>query len=225
MQAGVVFDLDGTLVNSLPGIAAGLNLALESLGLATLTPESVGRLVGRGSRVLCAEALETLGIESSADAVSSLEEAFVSHYAGTWQNGTHAYDGVPELLQRLQASGYRLAVLSNKPDLLTKAITRQVFKNINFEPVWGPGPTRPRKPNPQSLLEIARQWGLEPAKICFVGDSAIDAATAINAKTQLVLVDWGYPAGADLSAYGACIAGSGEELLLAIEESLGVNAG
>lgn len=191
----IVFDLDGTLVDSLPGIAEGLNRALTSLGRPTRSPREIRGMVGRGARMLCAEAL---GGAASEDDVAALLRAFGGHYPHTWKAGTVPYPDITGMLERLVARGDRLAVLSNKPHEVTVPLVAHVFAHIPFDFVFGYSDRFPRKPDPASLLHIASSWRVEPAEVAMVGDSVHDARTARAAGARLGLVSWGYSGDAGL---------------------------
>lgn len=191
----IVFDLDGTLADSLPGIAEGLNRALRSLGYAEHSEEAVRKMVGCGARVLCALALgisPEVGELPDCREVTELQCAFGREYPHTWKGGTRPYPGIPELLKTLVAEGAKLAVLSNKPHPVTVPLVRELFSETPFEPIYGFSERFPRKPDPTSLLHIAAMWGEPPKNVWMVGDSMHDVRTARNAGTRSVLVGWGY---------------------------------
>lgn len=198
----VVFDLDGTLVDSLPGIARGLNCALASLGRPLRSEQEICGMVGRGARMLCAEALGSTTPETPEDDVAALLQAFGREYQNTWEAGTVPCPGISGMLERFAALGKRLAVLSNKPHEVTVPLVAHVFPHIPFDFVFGYSDRFPRKPDPASLLFIASSWCVEPAEVAMVGDSIHDARTARAAGTQLGLVSWGYSGDADFSAEG-----------------------
>ena len=197
MKKYLVFDLDGTLVDSLPGIAAGINRALSACGLPTHALEKVRGMIGRGAANLCAQAI---GYPDSADAppeeLERVHAAFRREYPRCWRGDeyTRAYEGIIILLEKLAANGAKLAVLSNKPHEVTEPMVRHIFPTVPFDVVLGYTPAFPRKPNPASMHHIAEHWGISPDKITLVGDSLFDARCAENAGTGLVLVGWGYAA-------------------------------
>ncbi len=204
MAAGFVFDLDGTLVESLPGIAEGLNRALVSLGRAPYAPEAVRGMIGRGAANLCAAALGYADASlAPADEQEALHAAFRREYPLCWRGqGTLPFAGVTSMLAELAAAGAKLAILSNKPHEVTEVMVRELFPGIPFEPVMGYTPAFPRKPDPAALLHIAAQWGADPAQVMLVGDSLYDARTAANAGTACALVSWGYADRTELAAWG-----------------------
>ncbi len=219
MRAWLVFDLDGTLVESLPGIAEGLNRALAAVGREPLLPSAVRGMIGRGAANLCAAALGYADASlAPAEELELLHAAFSHEYPQCWQAGTVPFAGIPNLLALLAAAGARLAVLSNKPHEVTEVVVRTLFPNIPFNPILGYTEAFPRKPAPDALLHIARQWGVEPAELTLVGDSPYDARTAANAGAGCVLVDWGYATSQELTSCHVPLCHSVMEL----SESLGV---
>ena len=200
MQPGLILDLDGTLVDSLPGIAASLNRALESQGQSAHVTAAIRGFIGNGSLELARRALPEGAPPELAFAV---EAAFKEDYAVTWPNGTAPYPGIPECLAALTSNGFRLAVLSNKPHPFTVEIVARLFPDVAFDLVLGQRPDAPRKPDPEAALQIARHWGMAAGNCRFVGDSTIDLATARAAGIPAVAVGWGYHDRAALEAAGA----------------------
>lgn len=215
MPLSLVFDLDGTLVDSLPGIAEGVNRALASLGLPTLSREAVRGMIGRGAANLCAAAI---GYADAALApekeLKAMHDAFRREYPHCWQGReyTHPYPGIPEMLERLASEGAHLAVLSNKPHEVTLPMVRELFPSVPFDPVLGFSERFPRKPDPASLYHIAASWGVPVSAVTLVGDSRFDAMTAENAGCRLLLLDWGY-SGGDLSRWREQLVRGTDELL------------
>lgn len=209
----LVFDLDGTLVDSLPGIADGLNRALVSLGLPTHSPDAVRGMIGRGARNLCASAL---GYADAAavpqEQMEALHTAFRREYPATWRKGTFIYRGITEMLTRLVSVGAHLAVLSNKPHDVTLPMVQELFRPIPFSPILGYTGDFPRKPAPDALHHIAQSWGVETADLTLVGDSLYDAQTAANAGCHCILVTWGYANIQKIHNWGAPTCGTVEEL-------------
>lgn len=200
MNGGLIFDLDGTLVDSLPGIAASLNRALDRCGFTGHDHADVRRFIGNGSYELARQATPE---GTSPDLILAAEEAFKEDYATTWPEGTAPYAGIPEFLGKLSAAGVRMAVLSNKPHPFTLEIVGRLFPGVPFDPVLGQRPDAPRKPHPDAALQIAALWQVEPADCCFIGDSTVDLETATSAGMRAVMVGWGYHDVAALKAAGA----------------------
>lgn len=214
MKPYIVFDLDGTLVDSLPGIAEGVDRALAAMHRPVLGAQRVRGMIGQGARNLCAQALGYAEPELAPPVeLEEMYRGFCREYPHCWQGeGTVPYAGIPELLARLAGEGARLAVLSNKPHEVTLPMVQQLFAGVPFEPIMGYTGRYPRKPAPEALLAIAQQWGAAPAELTLVGDSLYDARTAQAAGSGLALVSWGYACTADLEAVAAPLARSVEEL-------------
>jgi phosphoglycolate phosphatase len=203
----VIFDLDGTLVDSLEDIACALDLALDDHGFARPTRELVRTWIGGGARNLLVRAVG----EQHADAVLA---RFRVHYAATPIVHTKLYAGLDAVLDAFAARDLKLAVLSNKPDPLTKRICEVVLAPWPFAPILGQRPEVALKPAPDAALEVARALGVPPADCAFVGDSDIDMQTAHAAGMIAVGVSWGFRPRAELEANApALIADAPSDLL------------
>ncbi len=189
MTRGLIFDLDGTLVHSLPAIAASLNRALAGMGMPQHTETAVRGMVGNGLHILAARALPPHAGDAMAEAV---EAAFKVDYAKTWPDGSTPYPGIPELLQQLQGRGELLAVLSNKTHSFTAAMVSALFPDISFAAVAGQQSGVPPKPDPTSALALAATLGVSPASCSVIGDSTVDIETAHRAGMCSIAVSWGY---------------------------------
>lgn len=213
MKTGFVFDLDGTLVDSIPGIARGLNLALKALNYPEHSVDAIRGMVGRGARELCLAALrEHFNGAVPEAAFEALHGGFMREYPHTWENGTVPYPGIREMLLELAAGGHPLGVLSNKPHAVTGPLVRHVFPEVPFRVVMGFSDRFPRKPEPDSLLSIVHSWNRKPEQVCMVGDSAHDGNTAVHGGTRLILVGWGYSSRAALDVFHVPVAASVAEL-------------
>jgi phosphoglycolate phosphatase len=200
VKTGLIFDLDGTLVDSLQGIAASLNEALTASGLPVHPPAVVRGFIGNGARILIQRATPA---DASEELLDTVEKAFKADYDTTWPTGTFAYEGITELLETLQACGYPLAVLSNKPHPFTAAMVLQMFPTIRFSSVLGQRPGIPHKPDPAGALEIARALERLPENCAVIGDSTMDIETARNASMRAIAVTWGFHDRERLMAAGA----------------------
>lgn len=202
MKHGLIFDLDGTLVDSLSGISASLNHALASSGMLIHDMAAVRGFIGNGARILVERGAPAGTDETS---LSLLEQAFKSHYDLNWAGGTALYNGVTLLLEQLQNDGYSMGVLSNKPHAFTETIVARLFPSIRFSMVLGQRDGISHKPDPTGALEIALAFNLTPQDCSIIGDSTVDLATAKNAGMRAIAVTWGFhdrgpllEAGADL---------------------------
>ena len=188
-QHGLIFDLDGTLVDSLPGIAESLNRALSGLCLPVHSHQAVRGFIGNGARVLITRAAPA---GADASLLGQLESAFKADYDLTWPQGTAAYPGVVGLLAALQQRGIPLAVLSNKPHDFTTAMVSGLFPGVSFAAVLGQRPGIPHKPDPAGAVEIAAMLDLPTQACTVIGDSTMDVETARRAGMRAVAVSWGY---------------------------------
>ena len=194
-----VFDLDGTLVDSLRDIAESLNDCLKLLGLPTHPVQQYRYMVGEGVPVLCERAVG----QSHPHLAGRLAELVRPRYRTRATLHTRPYPGVPELLTRLRMAGVRLAVLSNKPHDLTVRVVRAFWPSNTFEAVHGYVEERYRKPSPHYLNRICAGLGVIPARTWYVGDTPTDIATARAAAAIGVGVTWGFRSRTDLVDAGA----------------------
>jgi len=188
---GMVFDLDGTLVDSLEDIATNLNAALTAFGLDTLRPEWVRRNLGHGARYLTLQALAAQGRDDLGEAVvTEFIRTYNEHPVGT----TVPYPGVRRLLERFRDQGIIMAVSSNKP----ASITTQVIDILNLAPffrhVWGGDSFAEKKPSPLALQHFVAQHALDPVAVMMVGDSRADVQAAQRAGVCSCFVHNGYGA-------------------------------
>jgi phosphoglycolate phosphatase len=186
----ILFDLDGTLLDTLTDIAHAANEALEREGFPTHPEADYLRFIGEGVHVLFRRALPPQ--QSDDTLVGRCVECFQEAYGRSWNVHTRPYAGIPELLDALTARGLALAVLSNKPEDFTKLYGETYLAPWPFQAVVGQREGVPRKPDPASALEIAESLGVAPASCLFVGDTVVDMQTASNARMVPVGVSWGF---------------------------------
>ena len=185
----LIFDLDGTLVNSLPGIVGSLNRALTAHGLPAHSHAAIRSFVGDGLRSLVQRAAPAAAAPATLD---ELVMFFKNDYELSWAEGTQAYPGIHNMLDELQTSGHQLAVLSNKTHQFTETMTRAVFPRIHFAKVLGQQDGIPHKPHPAGAFQIAHTLGVALENCIMIGDSTIDLETAANAGMPAIAVAWGY---------------------------------
>jgi phosphoglycolate phosphatase len=196
---GIIFDLDGTLVDSLPALAASLNRSLQHYGLATHSEKQIEIFIGNGAEILVHKAL---GNEAE-NHFQKVLNFFKLDYAKTWNEGTIIYEGIFDCLQKLMLAGKKLAVLSNKPHQFTVEIVKQLFPQINFLIVLGQRSGIPHKPDPLGLNEIFDEFNFTAADCVMVGDSFVDMVTAKRAGCHALGVNWGYQSEEELKKGGA----------------------
>ncbi len=199
----VLFDLDGTLLDTIQDIAESMNSVLRCCNFPTHPVETYKTFVGDGIEALARRVLPEGRRDE--ETVSGCVSAMRKEYWARWQDNTRPYEGVPELLDALVARGIKLAVLSNKPDDITKIMVAGVLSGWPFEPVLGAKPSVPKKPDPAGALEIARQLSVPPEKFLYLGDTGTDMKTAKAAGMYPVGVDWGFRTAAELVSNGAKI--------------------
>ena len=196
----VLFDLDGTLVDSASDIAAAVNRLLAELGHAQVDAATVRSWIGDGARQLITSALRHAGDLQDIDAVMP---RFMRHYADCLLLDPQLYPGVVSTLQALRARDVRLAVCTNKPAQFVPPLLEALAIDCFFDAVLGAGDLPERKPHPRPLLHLAEGFGVDIAQCLMVGDSAADAGAAIAAGAPLVLVGYGYRRDFDLHGCGA----------------------
>ncbi len=194
-----LFDMDGTIVDSLADIAGAMNHVLGELGLGPHPEGEYRRMVGEGAASLVARALPADRGDLHADALAR----YHARYRVELVNGSRPYDGVRELLAALAARGERLGVVTNKPQRPADEIVARAFAPGTFGVVIGEIPTRARKPDAAPALAAAEALGASPRDCVFVGDSAIDVATAHAAGMTSVGVLWGFRDREELEGAGA----------------------
>jgi phosphoglycolate phosphatase len=199
MFHALVFDLDGTLADTLADIASALNAALASVGAAPLELDAVRARVGEGARRLVERALADDAQHLHARAL----EAFRDIYGRNLLVQTRAYDGIDEVLGELKLAKIPRAVLSNKPHAATCAIVEALFPEAGFTAVLGEREGIPRKPDPTAAFEVSRLLGVRPEGCVFIGDTAIDMHTAAAAGMFPAGVTWGFRPEAELVGSGA----------------------
>jgi phosphoglycolate phosphatase len=198
-RQGVIFDLDGTIADTLRDIAESMNETLAAHGLPTHDLVRYKRVVGGGAKNLASLLLP----QDKQHLIDELTREFRARYAERPIQHSRPYPGMLELLEALVTRGHPLAVLSNKPDHLTKPIVAQLFPNIAFVRVLGESPAYPRKPDPASALALSKDLGVAPNRCVLVGDTSIDVRTARAANMLPIGVRWGFHDPSELREAGA----------------------
>lgn len=198
---GVVFDMDGTILDTLGDLTAAVNYALAQHGLPLRTATQIRAYLGNGPANLIRQACPAGTPEETAQMVLA---TYLPYYALHSQDTTGPYPGIPELLIRLQAQDIRLAVVSNKQECDVEALRRRFFADT-VELAVGDVAGRPLKPAPDGVLLAMERLGVRPEETWFVGDSEVDVATARNAGLRCIAVTWGFRDAPALMAAGADI--------------------
>ena len=196
-----IFDLDGTLLNTIGDLAASCDAVLWQNGLPQHTTDEYRQMVGRGILRLVEAAIpEHL---RSPEYVEKVRQDFVAYYLEHIDLHTRPYDGIPELIDSLIKRGVKIAVASNKFQSGTERLVRSFFPEVEFVAVLGQRAGVPLKPDPQIDLEIIAAAGVEPSETLHIGDSGVDMQTAHAAGVQAVGVTWGFRSREELTESGA----------------------
>lgn len=184
----VIFDLDGTILDTLDDLTASLNYALKKQGFPPRTATEVRRFVGNGIRRL----IERGAPENTPDdGIERLYELFNEHYVVHCAELTRPYDGITELLRSLRGAGIKTAVVSNKADYAVRELCEKYFGGL-FDSAIGERAGVRKKPFPDSVNETLMHLGINKADALYVGDSEVDIQTAANAALKSIIVDWGF---------------------------------
>ena len=206
MKKMILWDLDGTLIDTLDDLGEAVSHTLRLRGLPTHGREDYRRMVGHGVRNLVKRALEASGvqIEDTPDGDAFLDEAladFKAYYSAHIDVYSKPYPGIPELLAELDAAGVKLAVVSNKFQEGTDHLIREFFPKICFAAILGNRPGYPLKPDPAIVEEAISLAGISRPEALLIGDSPTDMHTAENGGIDSLAVSWGYRTREDLAAY------------------------
>ena len=197
-----IFDLDGTLTNTLESMTYSVNLTLKEMGLSQITKDQCRMFVGNGARVLIEESLKVSGDPKA----SRIEEGMKIYGRIFDQNCTYhvtPYEGIPEMLKALKDRGIHLAVLSNKPDRQTVKVVKEIFGDNIFDYAQGQKDGIRRKPEPDGVWYLMEQMHVSKEECLYIGDSEVDAATGKNAGLKTIGVLWGFRDRKTLETAGA----------------------
>ena len=202
----VIFDLDGTLLDTIEDITEASNRAFGARGLSPFSIEHMKTLVGDGAEELVRKAFAARGVPSLADAdVAAILRDYRRDYETCWRKHSHPYPGIPELLDELARRGAKTAVLSNKAQMFTAVMVAELFAGHRFDLVRGALPGVPLKPDPAPALAIAADLGVAPEACAFVGDTNVDMGTARAAGMFAVGALWGFRTPEELRSSGAAV--------------------
>ncbi len=216
MIKGVLFDLDGTLVNSLYDLADSVNYALERFGYRVHETEKYKYFVGDGMPKLIERALPENARND--ENIKTVLNCFMAYYREHYLDKTVAYDGIADTVTALLNKGIKAVVISNKADEMAKIVTTKLFGDM-FSAVYGKREGYPAKPDPTLTLEVIGDLGLKPKECAFIGDSGMDMAVAKNAGTLAIGVLWGFRKEDELISNGAdFIVSTPADIIKIIEE-------
>ncbi len=197
----VIFDLDGTLLDTLGDLAAAVNRVLAARGYPAHETDAFRWFIGDGSAKLMERALPPT--ERRPEIHQPCLHALLADYNENWHDITRPYDGIEALLDHLADRLINMAIVTNKPHQFTGVMVDYYFKNVCFDPVLGQREGIPKKPDPQQALAAARSMGVPPEQCIFLGDSGVDMETARHAGMAAVGAGWGFRPKDELKAAGA----------------------
>ena len=200
-HSAVLFDLDGTLLDTLEDLGHAVNRVLTSKGFPTHRMDAVRSFIGDGTAMLVTRALPE--DHRDHETVQTCLQIFLKDYGQHWNVKTRPYDGIPHMLDTLTSRGLRMAVLSNKPEDFTKRCVTELLSSWSFHRIIGQRDGVPPKPDPKSALEVAERLDVPPARFLYLGDSAIDMKTATAAGMFPIGVLWGFREAEELRQGGA----------------------
>lgn len=194
----IIFDLDGTLLDTLDDLTNSVNYGLRALNYPTHDRTSIRNFVGNGITKLLERSLPA---DAPEDALEKLSALFHPYYALHRSDTTHPYSGISEVTEQLKEKGYLLAVASNKRDDAVKALITHCFPN-HFDIVYGESDGVPRKPAPDIIYKILEEAAVKPSECLYIGDSEPDIETVQNAGISGLFVSWGFRTRETLAAHG-----------------------
>ncbi|WP_419766334.1 MAG: HAD family hydrolase [Arcobacter sp.] len=196
----LIFDLDGTLINSLLDIALSMNNVLKKHNYPSHEIEKYNYFVGDGALVLVKNAMPD---NSNEEEIKKVLKSFIEQYEQNTHNNTFAYEGIYEMLEKTESLNIKKAVLSNKPHKFTLKYMENLFNNFNFHEIHGQKVDIPKKPNPTMAIQIATKLNTNLEDMIFIGDTSTDIKTAKNANMKSIGVAWGFRPIEELKEAGA----------------------
>lgn len=212
MKYGIIFDLDGTLLDTIGDLAEAQNYALKKAGLSPIEVPQYKMMVGTGIRNLSRIALEkrypgfnAIETQDKEKLIEAQLKDFTEYYSEHCLDSTGEYEGISELLSKLNERSLKPGILSNKADFLTKKIISHFFPSVDFMFVEGMNEKWPRKPDPSFVLSLCSENGISAENVIYIGDSGTDMKTAVNAGFLPVGVLWGFRGEDELKKNGAAV--------------------
>ncbi|MDP4192856.1 MAG: HAD family hydrolase [Bacteroidota bacterium] len=200
---GIIFDLDGTMANTLEDLSDSMNRVLAEKCFPTHSYELYKTIIGKGLRNLVTSSLPE--INRTNETIDECYNLMMEDYSNNCLNKTHLYKGIAEVIEKLKQQGIKLAVLSNKIDDLTQRIVDHLADAKNFDVILGAQPDVPPKPDPKGALLIAKRMGIAPENILYIGDTGIDMLTANKAGMKAIGAAWGFRTKKELHDNGAMV--------------------
>ncbi len=208
----IIFDMDGTILDTIDDLADSVNYALTCEGMPVHTVDEIRSFVGNGIRNLMERSVPRGTNEQK---VSQVHEKFTVHYKQHCADKTKPYDGISELLRRLRSAGVMTAVVSNKADYAVQMLCEQYFPELFDFAAGEQMPRYPKKPSPEMVDMIIEKSGVDKSRVVYIGDSDVDIRTAENAGIDMIAVDWGFRSREFLIENGADVIVSDAEVLWA----------
>ncbi|MDR0908805.1 MAG: HAD family hydrolase [Spirochaetaceae bacterium] len=198
---GIIFDLDGTLLNTIEDLGDSVNEVRALHGLPPLSPAQYKLKVGLGFKVLIEKSFPEKQLSESEMEIAL--QKFQECYARNYLKKTAPYPGIPDLLEGLQTMGIKLAVNTNKKQAYTEKLIQHNFPGIDFRDIIGEQPAYPKKPDPAAAISIINKMNLKSSEVIYIGDSKTDIETGRNAGLDTLGVLWGFRDEAELRSAGA----------------------
>lgn len=186
-----IFDLDGTLTDTLESITYSVNESLKEMGLSVISHSQCQSFVGNGARYLMERALKAAG-DANASRIDEAMQVYGRIFGANCTYHVAPYDGIPEMLQALKEKNIRMAVLSNKPHGQTVDVVQTIFGTDCFDLIQGQTDAIPRKPDPAGVYYLLKKMNVPESECLYIGDSEVDIATGIAAGVSCVGVEWGF---------------------------------